>query len=73
MKKIGKYQDLARKLKKLGNMKATVMPIVIGALRTILKGLVQESEDVEIRVQVDSIQITELLRSARILRRIVET
>ena len=34
-KKRDKYQDLARELKKLWNMKATVIPIVIGALGTI--------------------------------------
>ena len=33
-----KYLDLARKLKKLGNMKVTVIPIVIGALGTVTKG-----------------------------------
>ena len=34
-----KYLDLARELKKLWNMKVTIVPIVIGALGTITKGL----------------------------------
>ena len=38
-KKIGKYLELARELKKLRNMKATVIPIVIGALGVVLKSL----------------------------------
>ena len=33
------YLDLARGLKKLWNMKVTIVPIVIGALGTITKGL----------------------------------
>ena len=33
-----KYQDLARQLKKLWNMKVTVIPIVIGAFGTVNKG-----------------------------------
>ena len=33
------YHDLARELKKLWNMKVTIVPIVIGALGTISKGL----------------------------------
>ena len=33
-----KYLDLARELKKLWNMKVTIVPIVIGALGTIIKG-----------------------------------
>ena len=37
-----KYLDLARELKKLWNMKMTVIPIVIGVLGTVTKGLVKE-------------------------------
>ena len=44
-----KYLDLARELKILWNMKVTVIPIVIGALDTVTKGLVQELKDLEIR------------------------
>ena len=34
-----KYLDIARELKKLWNMKVTFIPIVIGALGTVTKGL----------------------------------
>ena len=37
--KIEKYLDLARGLKKLWNMKVTVISIVVGALGMISKGL----------------------------------
>ena len=50
-----KYLDLARELKKLRNMKVTVMPIVIDALVTIPKALVKELEDLKIREQVETI------------------
>ena len=33
-----KYLNLARELKKLWNMKVTIVPIVVGALGTITKG-----------------------------------
>ena len=36
-----KYLDLARELKKLWNMKVTIVPIVIGALGTVTKGLLK--------------------------------
>ena len=68
-----KYLDLARELKKLWNMKVTVKPIVIGALGTIPEGLVKGLEDLEIRRQEEMIQSTALLRSVRILRRVLET
>ena len=68
-----RYMTLARELKKLWNMKVMVISIVIGALGTILKGLVKGLEDLEINGQVETIQSTALLRSARILRRVLET
>ena len=68
-----KYLDLARELKKLWNMKVTIVPIVIGALGTITKGLLKGLEDLEIGGQVKAIQTTALLRTARILRRVLET
>ena len=50
-----------------------VIPIVIGALGTIPKGLVKGDEDLEIRGQIETIQTTALLRSVRIPRRVRET
>ena len=37
--KRGKYLKLARELKKLWNMKVTIIPIVVGAFGTVTKGL----------------------------------
>ena len=68
-----KYLDLARELKKLWNMKVTIVPIVIGALGTITKGLLNGLEDLEVGARVETIQTTALLRTARILRRVRET
>ena len=50
-----------------------VIPVVIGALGTIPKGLVKGLDDLYIRGQVKTVQTTALLRSARILRRVLET
>ena len=36
-----KYLDLARELKKLWNKKVTIVPIVMGALGTVTKGLLK--------------------------------
>ena len=68
-----KELDLARELKKLWNMKMTIIPIVIGTLGTVTKGFVQGLEDLEITGRVVTIQTTALLRSARMLRRVLET
>ena len=68
-----KYFDLARELKKLWNMKVTIVPIVISALGTVTKGLLKGLEDLEVSGRVETIQTTALLRTARILRRVLET
>ena len=54
-------------------MKVTIVPIVIGALGTISKGLLKGLEDLETGGRVETIQKTALLRTARILRRVLET
>ena len=71
--KMNKYLDLSRELKKLWNMKVKVIPIVVGALGTVRKGLERGLENLEIRGRIDTIQNTALLQSARILRRVLET
>ena len=67
------YLNLALELKKLWNMKVTIIPIVISAFGTITKGLLKGLEDLEVGGQVETIQPTTLLRSVRILRRVLET
>ena len=68
-----KYLDLARELKKLQNMKVTTVPIVIAAFGTVTKGLLKGLEDLEVGGRVETIQITALLRTARILKRVRKT
>ena len=47
--------------------------VVIDALRTVPKGLKKGLEELEIGGQSDDIQKTALLRTPRILRRVLET
>ena len=68
-----KYLDLARELKKLWNMQVIFIPIVIGKFGTVTKGLLKGLEDLEVGGRVETIQTTALLRTARILRRVLET
>ena len=71
--KKAKYLDLARELKKLWNMDVTIIPIMIGAFVTVTKGLLKGLGDLEVGGRVETIQTTALLRTARILRRVLET
>ena len=65
--------DQARELKKLWNMKVTIIPIMIGAFGTVTKGLLKGLEDLEVGGRVETIQTTTLLRTARIVKRVLET
>ena len=49
-------------------MKVTIVPIVIGVLGTVTKGLLKGLEDLEVGGWVETIQMTALLKTARILR-----
>ena len=68
-----KYLDLARELKKLRNMKLTIIPIMIGAFGTVAKELLKGLEDLEVGGRVETIQTTAFLKTDRILRRVLET
>ena len=53
-------------------MKVTIIPIVIGAIGTVNKGLLKGLEDLEVGGRVETILTTALLKTARILRRLLE-
>ena len=54
-------------------MRVTIVPIVIGAFGTVTKGLLNGLDDLEVGGRVETIQTTVLLKTARILRRVLET
>ena len=54
-------------------MEVTIISILFGPLDTVTQELVLWLENLEIKRRVETIQTTALLRSPRILRRILET
>ena len=54
-------------------MKALIVPTVIGAFSTVTEGLLKGLKDLEVGGRVDTIQTTALLKTVRILRRVLET
>ena len=54
-------------------MKVKIIPIVFGAFGTVIIGLSKGLEDLEVEGRVETIQTTALLRTAIILRRVLET
>ena len=65
-------KTLLENWKKLWNIKVSVKPLMVGVLGN-LQGLVKRLEDLDIREQVETIPITVLWKSARILRRVLGT
>ena len=68
-----KYLDLARELTKLWNMLVAIIPIVISSFGTVAKGLLKGLDDLEVGRRLETIQTAALLRTTRILRRVLET
>ena len=54
-------------------MKVTIIPIVIVAIRTVTKRLLKGLEDLVVGGRLETIQTTTLLRTARILKSVMET
>ena len=52
VEKIEKYFDLGRKVKKVGNMKVTVVPLIVGALGTPVKALEKRLKTIGIETKV---------------------
>ena len=63
--KKNKHLALAREVKKLWNMKVTIVPIVIGAFGTITKGLLKGLEDLEAERRVETIQMTAITENGQ--------
>ena len=51
----------------------TIVSIVIGAFGTVTIGLLNGMEDLEVGGRVETVQTKALLKTARILRRVLET
>ena len=73
IQKKDEYLDLARDLKKLWDIKVTVIPIISGALGIVIKESVQGVENLKRRGRGETIQAATLLRLARIRRKVQKT
>ena len=68
-----KLLELAWELGKLGNMRVTVIQILIAMLQMVSKDSENGLEELDIRRQFKIIKTTALLASTRILRRVLDT
>ena len=72
IEKIEKYQNLKRELKRFWLLKKNeVVPLVVGALGCISKGFSGWMDILGIKLDVGMVQKSVLLRTARILRKVL--
>ena len=73
IEKIEKLQNLKKMLKRLWSLKKVeVVPAVVGALRCISKGFNGWMDTLGIKLDVEMVQKSVLLGTARILRKILD-
>ena len=61
-----------QRTKKNSKIKVILIPVIVGALGTVLKTQKKKFDKLEIRGRIETIQTTALLKSARIFRRVQE-
>ena len=70
--KVEKYQDLAREVRKMWEVRTKVIPIVVGASGTIPLRLKENLRTIGVDTSFELIQRSVLMGSARILRKVLE-
>ena len=71
--KVEKYQDMKREIKRIWNMwSVIVVPVIVGALRSITKKLDEWLEKLDFIVNIPLLQKTTLLGTTRISRKVLD-
>ena len=70
--KYEKYQDLAREIKRIWKSRTKVVPVVVGAFGSVSKKLAGHLKQIGIKNRTRMMQKSALLRSAHILRKVLE-
>jgi hypothetical protein len=69
--KLSKYKDLEIEICRMWGMKTCVIPVIIGALGLVKKGLENYTNKIPGNIQLEELQKIALLGTAHILRRVL--
>jgi len=69
--KILKYKDLTIEIQRMWNVKTKVIPVIIGATRTIAKSFRKYVSNIPGKLEVKELQKTAILGTAHILRKVL--
>ena len=70
---LSKYKDLEIEVSKMWKMKTTTLPVVIGALGVIRKGMRLKVEKIPGTIHIEELQKIALMGTAHILRKVLST
>ena len=73
VEKLSKYKDLEIEVSKTWKMKTTTLPVVIGALGGIKKGMTLKVEKIPGTINIEELQKIALIGTAHILRKVLST
>ena len=73
VEKFSKYKDLEIEIGKMWKMKVTTIPVVIGALGAIKKGMKSNIDKIPGKIYLEELQKITLLGTAHILRKVLST
>ncbi|XP_068734746.1 uncharacterized protein [Montipora capricornis] len=71
--KVEKYQDLRREVARIWNVKAKVVPIVVGVLGAVTSNLSKHLDAIGVTTRIELLQKAALLATARLLRQVLES
>ena len=71
VEKFSKYEDLEIEISKMWKMKTTTIPVVMGALGVIKKGMRSNIEKIPGKISLEELQKITLLGTAHILRKVL--
>ena len=69
--KLSRYKDLEIKTTRMWEMKTEAIPIVLGALGLIKKGLEEQTEKIPRAIKINELQNIHLLGTSHILRKVL--
>ena len=67
-----KYKSLCIEIKRMWNLKCTIIPIIIGAIGIVTRSLRKNLEAVPGEHSIDSLQKTAILGTSHIIRKVLQ-
>ena len=67
-----KYKSLCIEIQRMWNLKCKIVPVIIGAIGIVTKGLRQNVEGVPGKHSIDSLQKTTILETSHIIQKVLQ-